>query len=207
MNAMGNMENRYMTLWTRQVAEIMKEIDETGVYKVKEDYIRKKNDTISDYYLKLYKWFTREAKKYIEVKAEYPVWLSVSDEVRLRPTEGTVTLKLKIPGKELLLCNYDAWGYTVNYFYGPLDEADKQRHRAELAKYGLASDDELFLTSKGNFYPLLKREVEKSWERIFTLKPDDEKACLVAATWEIKKEWVKCIVNPGEAIPEKYCIG
>ena len=48
MNAMGIMENRYMTLWTRQVAEIMKEIDETGVYKVKEDYIRKKNDTISD---------------------------------------------------------------------------------------------------------------------------------------------------------------
>lgn len=191
MNAMGIMENRYMTLWTRQVAEIMKEIDETGLYKVKEDYIRKKNDTISDYYLKLYKWFTREAKKYIEVKAEYPVWLSVSDEVRLRPTEGTVTLKLKIPGKELLLCNYDAWGYTVNYFYVPLDETDKQRHRAELAKYGLASDDELFLTSKGNFYPLLKREVEKSWERIFTLKPDDEKACLVAATWEIKKEWIE----------------
>jgi len=191
MNAMGIMENRYMTLWTRQVAEIMKEIDETGVYKVKEDYIRKKNDTISDYYLKLYKWFTKEAKKYIEVKAEYPVWLSVSDEVRLRPTEGTVTLNLKIPGKELLLCNYDAWGYTVNYFYVPLDEADKQRHRAELAKYGLASDDELFLTSKGNFYPLLKREVEKSWERIFTLKPDDEKACLVAATWEIKKEWIE----------------
>ena len=188
MNAMGIMENRYMTFWTRQVAEIMKEIDETGVYKVKEDYIRKKNDTISDYYLKLYKWFTREAKKYIEVKAEYPVWLSVSDEVRLRPTEGTVTLKLKIPGKELLLCNYDAWGYIVNYFYVPLNEADKQRHRAELAKYGLASDDELFLTSKGNFYPLLKREVEKSWERIFTLKPDDEKACLVAAIWEIKKE-------------------
>ena len=191
MNAMGIMENRYMTLWTRQVAEIMKEIDEIGVYKVKEDYIRKKNDTISDYYLKLYKWFTREAKKYIEVKAEYPVWLSVSDEVRLRSTEGTVTLKLKIPGKELLLCNYDAWGYTVNYFYVPLDEADKLRHKEELVKYGLTSDDELFLTAKGNFYPLLKRKVEKSWERIFTLKPDDEKACLVAAAWEIKKEWIE----------------
>ena len=193
MNAMQIMEDEYITLWTRQVSEIMKEIEENGIYKVKEEYIRKKNDTISDYYLSLYKWFTREAKKYIEVadKYLYPIWFNVSDEFRLRPVEGTVTLKLKIPSKDLLLCNYDAWGYAVNYFYVPLNEADKLRHKEELVKYGLTSDDELFLTSKGNFYTLLKREVEKSWERIFTLKPTDMKACLVATTWEIKKEWIE----------------
>ena len=193
MNAMQIMEDEYITLWTRQVSEIMKEIEENGIYKVKEEYIRKKNDTISDYYLKLYKWFTREAKKHIETEDEYlyPIWFSVADEFRLRPVEGTVTLKLKIPSKDILLCNYDAWGYVVNYFYVPLDEADKLRHKEELAKYGLTSDDELFLTAKGNFYPLLKRKIEKSWERIFTLKPDDEKACLVAAAWEIKKEWIE----------------
>lgn len=142
MNIMQIKEDEYMTLWTRQVAEIMKEIDENGVYRVKEEYIRKKNDTISDYYFKLYKWFTREAKKYIEVKAEYPIWLSVADEFRLRPVEGTVTLKLKVPSKEVLLCNYDAWGYVVNYFYLPLDEEDKAKHKGEIVKYGLASDDD-----------------------------------------------------------------
>lgn len=191
MNAMNIEEDEYVTLWTRQVSEILDEIKECGVYKVKEEYIRKKNDTISDYYLKLYKWFTDEAKKYVDVKGEYPIWLSVADEFRLRPVEGTVTLRLRVPSKEVLLCNYDAWGYTVNYFYVPLDEADKARHREELTKNGLVSDDELFLTSKGNFYPLLKREVVKSWERIFTLKPTDLKACLVAVTWEIKKEWIE----------------
>lgn len=191
MNVMNIKEDEYVTLWTRQVSEILDEIKECGVYKVKEEYIRKKNDTISDYYLKLYKWFTDEAKKYVDVKGEYPIWLSVADEFRLRPVEDTVTLKLRVPSKEVLLCNYDAWGYTVNYFYVPLDEADKARHREELTKNGLASDDELFLTSKGNFYPLLKREVVKSWERIFTLRPTDLKTCLVAATWEIKKEWIE----------------
>lgn len=191
MNAMNIEEDEYVTLWTRQVSEILDEIKECGVYKVKEEYIRKKNDTISDYYLKLYKWFTDEAKKYVDVKGEYPIWLSVADEFRLRPVEDTVTLKLRVPSKEVLLCNYDAWGYTVNYFYVPLDEADKARHKEELTKNGLVSDDELFLTSKGNFYPLLKREVVKSWERIFTLKPTDLKACLVAVTWEIKKEWIE----------------
>ena len=184
MNAMDIKEDEYVTLWTRQVSEILDEIKENGVYKVKEEYIRKKNDTISDYYLKLYKWFTGEAKRYIAVKGDYPIWLSVADEYRLRPVEGTVTLKLRVPSKEVLLCNYDAWGYTVNYFYVPLDEADKARHKEELTKNGLVSDDELFLTSKGNFYPLLKREVVKSWERIFTLKPTDLKACLVAEYYE-----------------------
>ena len=191
MNAMNIEEDEYVTLWTRQVSEILDDIKECSVYKVKEEYIRKKNDTISDYYLKLYKWFTDEAKKYVDVKGDYPIWLSVADEFRLRPVEGTVTLRLRVPSKEVLLCNYDAWGYTVNYFYVPLDEADKARHREELTKNGLVSDDELFLTSKGNFYPLLKREVVKSWERIFTLKPTDLKACLVAVTWEIKKEWIE----------------
>jgi len=191
MNAMDIKEEEYLTLWTRQVSEILGEIKDYGVYKVKEEYIRKKNDTISDYYLKLYKWFTGEAKKYIDAKGDYPIWLSVVDEFRLRPVEGTVTLRLRVPSKEVLLCNYDAWGYTVNYFYVPLDEADKARHKDELTKNGLVSDDELFLTSKGNFYPLLKREVVKSWERIFTLKPTDLSACLVAVTWEIKKEWIE----------------
>lgn len=191
MNAMDIKEEEYLTLWTRQVSEMLGEIKDYGVYKVKEEYIRKKNDTISDYYLKLYKWFTGEAKKYIDAKGDYPIWLSVEDEFRLRPVEGTVTLRLRVPSKEVLLCNYDAWGYTVNYFYVPLDEADKARHREELTKNGLVSDDELFLTSKGNFYPLLKREVVKSWERIFTLKPTDLNACLVAVTWEIKKEWIE----------------
>ena len=191
MNAMKIEEDEYVTLWTRQVSEMLDEIKEYGLYKVKEEYIRKKNDTISDYYLKLYKWFTGEAKKYIDAKGDYPIWLSVADEFRLRPVEGTVTLRLRVPSKEVLLCNYDAWGYTVNYFYVPLDEADKARHKDELTKNGLVSDDELFLTSKGNFYPLLKREVVKSWERIFTLKPTDLNACLVAVTWEIKKEWIE----------------
>ena len=191
MNLMGISEEEYVTLWTRQVSEMLDEIEEKGVYRVKEEYIRKKNDTISDYYLKLYKWFTKEAGKYIDVNGDYPIWLSVADEFRLRPVEGTVTLRLRVPSKEVLLCNYDAWGYTVNYFYVPLDEADKARHKDELTKNGLVSDDELFLTSKGNFYPLLKREVVKSWERIFTLKPTDLNACLVAVTWEIKKEWIE----------------
>ena len=43
---MGN-----VTVWTRQVPEMLDELEQTGIYRVREDYIRKKNDTIADYYL------------------------------------------------------------------------------------------------------------------------------------------------------------
>lgn len=41
MNAMNIEEDEYVTLWTRQVSEILDEIKEYGLYKVKEEYIRK----------------------------------------------------------------------------------------------------------------------------------------------------------------------
>ena len=42
MNAMDIKEEEYLTLWTRQVSEILGEIKDYGVYKVKEEYIRKR---------------------------------------------------------------------------------------------------------------------------------------------------------------------
>lgn len=180
-------------LWTRQVAAVLDEIEEKGVYRVKKEYIEAKNDTIADYYLKLYEWYTREARKYITLPPEvkYPVWLSVDESVMLQPVEDTVIFKLEVPEEEYLLCNFDAWGYVVNYWYVPTDDADAERHKAELARYGLASDDELILGSKGNFYPLLKRKLLDSWKRTFTLMPADEITGIVATTWEIKKEWIR----------------
>ena len=192
-NLQGRARKDPTILWTRQVTEVAEELEKTGVYRVKKEYIEAKNDTIADYYLKLYRWFTREAGRYIQIPAgcEYPIWMSVDEASMLRPTEGTVTLKVEIPASEYLLCNYDAWGYCVNYWYVPLDDADKEAHEAELRRYGLSSDDQLFLTDKGNFYPLLKRKVQDSWKRVFTLPPADASAGLVATAWELRREWVK----------------
>ncbi|MBQ6386307.1 MAG: DUF3841 domain-containing protein [Lachnospiraceae bacterium] len=178
--------------WTRQAAVVLDEFDEDGRYVVKKEYIEAKNDTIADFYLKLYRWYTREAGKHLTLPqdAEYPIWMSVSDELMLRPTQGTVILKLQIPADSFLYANYDAWGYCVNYMYVPTDEEDKIRHENELKKYGVASDDQLLLTQKGNFYPLLKKQLTDSWRRVFTQPPKDEIAGLVATCWEIRKEWI-----------------
>ena len=62
-------------LWTRQVAAVADELEETGRYRVRREYVEMKNDTISDFYIKLYQWYTREAGKHIVLPddAEFPI--------------------------------------------------------------------------------------------------------------------------------------
>lgn len=48
-------ENGYYTVYTRQSKKVLEELENTGVYRVKEEYIRMKNDSISEYYLRLYR--------------------------------------------------------------------------------------------------------------------------------------------------------
>ena len=90
MNQMGIPEPAVRRLWSRQSAAAAEELERDGVYRPKEEYIRKKNDTISDFYLKLYRWYTAEAGKYMQTAGSYPVWMSLSEEHMLQPVEDTV---------------------------------------------------------------------------------------------------------------------
>ena len=108
----------------------------------------------------------------------------------LQPVENTVILKIEAPMNSVLLCNNDAWGYRVNYWYVPTDKADEEKHRMELSRYGIHSDDELIKSHKGNFYPHLRQKIERCWSRVFT-QTNIEETMLVATMWELRREWVK----------------
>lgn len=181
-----------IVLWTRQVPQVLDQLSAQGSYQVKEEYIRIKNDSIADYYLDLYRWYTRTARNYISLREDqlYPIWLSLEGQERLQLVENTVLLKVEAPREKVLLCNMDAWGYRVNYWYVPVNEEDEQAHNRELMQNGIASDDELIRTAKGNFYPLLRDKIKRSWERVFTMT-DVPAEKLSATMWELKKEWVK----------------
>lgn len=183
-----------VTMWTRQVPEVWEELQTSGIYRVKEEYIRLKNDTLADYYLELYRWYTKVARKYLDIPkdAMYPVWLSVDEKLMLQPAQDTVILEVEVPRDKFLLCNMDAWGYRVNYWYVPLDEADARKHADELRRYGIQEEDELITTAKGNFYPMLKRKVVESWNRVFTMAPQENQEA-AATVWELQKDWVKGI--------------
>lgn len=80
----------------------------------------------------------------------------------------------------------------MNYWYVPLDAKDEEKHKRELKRLCIAAEDDLVLTDKGNFYPLLRRKIIGSWQRVFTMPPlnqQDE----VGTVWEIRKEWVKSV--------------
>ena len=181
-----------MEFWTRQTKEVWEELQRTGRYYVKKEYIQMKNDTIADYYLELYEWYTKKARKYIDIPEDlkYPIWMNVSEDMMLQLAEDTVIFKLEIPDGNYVICNYDKWGYRMNYWYVPLDEEDEKKHNEELKKYGIASEDSLITGNMGNFYPLLKKKIIDSWDRIFTIIPESPEMT-VGTCWELRREWVK----------------
>ncbi len=180
-----------VTCWTRQVPQVMEEIERTGRYVVREEYVRAKNDTISDYYLGLYRWYTHGCRRLVDIPADadLPIWLALTPSGRLGMVEGTVSLTLAVPRDHLFVLDYDKWGYRVNDWYVPSDEADEQRHNEELARMGVTNESLLFTSEKGNFYPALRRKIEASWQRVFSSANEDMEKN-VGTIWEIRKEWV-----------------
>lgn len=188
--------NDKVKLWTRQHKNVLDELEKYGVYRVKKEYILEKMDTISNYYLNLYEWYGRNAAKIVPRPegAIYPIWLSTSSEMMLQPTEDTIILEIEVDRKDVIYTDVNKWGYVVNYFYLPIDPEDEEIHNKELKKFGISDESSLIMSDKGNFYPLLKNKIIKSWERLF--EPFDEKSTLSQATiWEIKKEWVVDIIH------------
>lgn len=177
-------------LWTRQDKRILEDLKSTGVYRVKKEYILEKMDTMSDYYLGLYDWYSRQASRIVERPpgVYYPIWLSTSDDYMLQPTQDTLILSLEVDKSQVVFFDVNKWGYVVNHFYLPRDEEDEKNHALELERYGITNEAALISGDLGNFYPLLKNKIIKSWDRLFD---EPSKNSLMQATlWEIKESWI-----------------
>ncbi len=180
-----------MIFYTRQSPQVLEELRLTGRYIVREEYIREKYTTITDHYAPLYRRLTAYArgKVCMPEDALYPVWLSPEGTDPIPPDEDSVFLKLDIPDGYYILANNEAWDFMINHLYFPLDKADEAAHEAELARYGITSPSTLVGGKAGNFYPLLKQKVLKSWERVYTHMPDDPNM-IVGLAWELRAEWL-----------------
>ena len=67
---------------------------------------------------------------------------------------------------------------------------DELAHEAELERYGISSPSSLVSGSAGNFYPVLRQKVLKSWERIYSVMPSDANM-IVGLAWELRSEWLR----------------
>ena len=180
-----------MIFYTRQAPQVLDALRTGGRYVVKEEYIRAKYTTITEHYASLYRRLTLYAHRLIDIPEDalYPVWLSPEGTDTIPPSDGDIFLRLDIPDGHYLLANDEVWGYMINHMYFPSDKADEMRHEEELARYGISSPSSLINGPGGNFYPLLKQKVLKSWEKVFTEKPADP-LNLVGLCWEIRAEWL-----------------
>ena len=154
-----------MIFYTRQNPGVLAELTENGLYHVREEYIREKYTTITDHYASLYRMLTSFARgrTFIPDGAIY---------------EGFY-----------ILANNEVWDYMINHLYYPESRSDEIAHEAELERYGISSPSSLVGGNAGNFYPLLRKKVTKSWEKIFTVMPDDSNQ-IVGLAWELRREWL-----------------
>lgn len=187
-----------MTAWTRQVPQVLDELEATGRYYVREEYVRRKNGEISDYYLELYRWYTERCRSLIHIAPglTLPIWLSLTEDSRLPAAPNTVALTLEVPRDALVIVDADKWGYRVNDWYVPLDAADERRHNEELRRAGIGNEALLIMTGKGNFYPQFRQKIIRSWDRVFT-SPSANMSNNIGTVWEIKSEWVREVERYG----------
>jgi len=180
-----------MIFITRQSPEVLKELTESGTYTVKEEYISSKYTTITDHYAPLYRMLTSMARKYIDIPDGllYPVWLSPEGTDTIPPSEDSVFLRMDIPDGNYILANDEVWDHMINHVYFPMSQSDELEHEAELSRYGIASPSALINGNAGNFYPLLRQKVLRSWERVYTSKPRDPSR-IVGLCWELHREWL-----------------
>ena len=175
-----------MRAWTKQSAIVLDILESEGRYVAKRKFVKRRDE--NDFVVGLYDWLARNhpGRHTAPSDAEYPVWLSLSEEATMGLTPGTVLLELEIPDELIFYINVVKWTAIMNRLYIPADEADEKRHR-ELMKSYRQSDATAY---QSTFYPQLKKEIEDSWIRLFDDSVGNKDGLVYGNVWQLKKEWL-----------------
>lgn len=182
-----------IAVWTKQNEKALKDLQATGRYTAKREYIEQDMKDQAPLILEVYDWLAKNCpiapSKPPDVA--YPVWVSPAKEATMLPSPGTVILELEIDPSKMARVNINKWGAILNYSYIPANDKDAKRHQELLSAYN-TSDAQAYMSQ---FYPEIKREIQNSWHRLFddtvTLGPSNAYGII----WEVKKEWLTNILQ------------
>ncbi len=181
-----------MKLWTVQPLSILEEINETGVYRCREElsYNLSKKNSLK----KQYQWLINKMEQRIGNRpqgVEYPVWAwhtwdferrcpDADSAAFLERTEDKVLLTLEIPDESVVLTDFDAWQLVMSGAY-LTNETDENK---------LEAQEDYLVSLEGE---ALQQAIEQSWELVFdTTKIDTEKLqwgrYIQATIWQIRAE-------------------
>ena len=195
------MEQEIVRLYTRQNDKTLHQLKRNGRFINHRFFVELHLGDIAPIFLESYDWLTREAAKRVPKPADVtaPIWCSISTENCLRPISGTVVYVLEVPKEHIIYFDHMKWDCVLNRVYLPADAEDKAAYQAHLRDIQVENGLEFIVGKYQGRYPEEEQRIRDSWYRIFEI--DHWGLYNVCANlWEIKQEWVKQIVYPGEKI-------
>ena len=195
------MEWKVVRLYTRQNDKTLYQLKRDGRIINQRVYVEMHFGDIAPLFMESYDWFTKEAAKIVPKPEDVhaPIWCSISVENCLKPIEGTVVYELEVPEERVIYFDEAKWDYVLNRIYLPKDAKDGERYKKYLKDIGVVNGFEFFQGRYKGMYPEEEERIMDSWQRVFEI--DNWTIFNVCGNlWEIRQEWVKRIVYPGEKL-------
>ena len=195
------MEGKVVRLYTRQNDKTLYQLKRDGSIINQIVYVEMHFGDIAPLFMESYDWFTKEAAKIVPKPEDVhaPIWCSISVENCLKPIEGTVVYELEVPEERVIYFDEAKWDYVLNRIYLPKDAKDGERYKKYLKDIGVVNGFEFFQGRYKGMYPEEEERIMDSWQRVFEI--DNWTIFNVCGNlWEIRQEWVKRIVYPGEKL-------
>jgi hypothetical protein len=195
-----------MILWSILTKQAWEQLQRKG-------YLRTDRRCIWKERLIPYQWMTEQMVQRLSIprptQNTMPVWAwyQWENEKRCKPDlrsgchlpkgdEG-VRIEFQADDEKVLLSDFELWHYVLNYWYLPNSERDGNAFEKKLAKAGLS----FFKHEHSNPLPhaQYRREIERSWERIFDIGWSDKRHAIAvplqrksiqATLWELRLEEV-----------------
>ena len=200
------MEQDTVRLYTRQNDKTLTQLERDGRIINQRAYVRMHFGDMAQHYLDSYDWFTAEAAKRVpkpdDVTAS--IWCSISAQNCLKPINGTVVYVLDVPKDQVIYFDEAKWDYVLNRIYIPADEDDRAAYKKHLNALGVQNGFEFFQGRYKGMYPREEERIRESWKRVFDI--DNWNIFNICGNiWEIRREWVRQIVHPGEPLEGFRC--
>ena len=195
------MEGKVVRLYTRQNDKTLYQLKRDGRIINQRVYVEMHFGDIAPLFMESYDWFTKQAAKIVPKPEDVhaPIWCSISVENCLKPIEGTVVYELEVPEERVIYFDEAKWDYVLNRIYLPKDAKDGERYKKYLKDIGVVNGFEFFQGRYKGMYPEEEERIMDSWQRVFEI--DNWTIFNVCGNlWEIRQEWVKRIVYPGEKL-------
>lgn len=176
-----------VSLWTRQDEKVLAELHKKGICQVKKAYIEQKYADAGWSFQIAYAFFTRHMAQILPppVGCESPYWLHGSPEGTGVFSEAPL-LHFDIPRESCVFFDSRDWNCVLNLSYLGT-AAEVQSFQRELDRLGLSHGSEVF---RQPYYPLQKRAIMESWQRLFRDQSLLDARFLQAALWELKTSWL-----------------